>query len=171
MKNSNRGPGAGSDSAPHSERKLDSAPDVASTTAAPISPQLAQSRQSTETVWKSIKDEFGLLTDREVSELLGTTPVNWNTVLILRNTGQIIAVNRRGFVLHPGFQFDRATRTVLPVVEPLLELARVNEWSSEDLTLWMVSPSTSFAEGDRPADHLRDPTAVLAAARLDMKSR
>jgi hypothetical protein len=53
-----------------------------------------------------------------------------------------------------------------PVVAGLLDLAAESSWTTEDLTRWMMGPSTSFAADDRPADHLWiEPEAVLAAAR------
>ncbi|WP_166788751.1 helix-turn-helix domain-containing protein [Cryobacterium sp. TMT4-31] len=111
--------------------------------------------------------EFGLLTDSEVAKILGVTSTN---LIRLRNSGRIIAVKRGPSVRYPGFQFDRASRAILPVIRPLVAVARDNGWSNESLTLWMLGPTTSFEEEDRPADHLHEPELLLAAAHSHMEA-
>jgi hypothetical protein len=157
--------------APHAKEELESAP-AGSSAATPStpSPQLIRSLQTTERVWKRLAEEFGLLTASEVIEILGATLTNRNTLVVLRFTGKIIAVRRGSYIQYPGFQFDRARRTIFPVVEPLIEVARANEWSCEDLTLWMLCPTTSFDEEDRPVDHLQEQELLLAAARSHMEA-
>jgi hypothetical protein len=110
--------------------------------------------QATENAWRRIEAEFGLLTAREVAELLGARPT------------KLLSVQRGKTLRYPGFQFDREARAILPVIEPLINLARANGWRMADVALWLTSPSTSFDAEDRPVDHLReDPDAVLAAAQ------
>ncbi|WP_105035162.1 hypothetical protein [Cryobacterium aureum] len=57
---------------------------------------------------------------------------------------------------YPGFQFDRAHGIVFPVIAPRIELAHENQWTDEDLILWMQGPTTSFENENRPVDHLRE---------------
>lgn len=133
---------------------------------APTSPQLARSLQATENVWRRIGTEFGLLTSSQVAELLGASPSNRHYASAKRLAHEIVGVLRGKAQLYPGFQFDRAHGTILPVMAPLIDLARVNGRQDADLILWLQGPTTFFAEEDRPVDHLRtDPEAVLAAAK------
>lgn len=135
-----------------------------------VSPQLARSIRATHAAWERVAEEFGLLTDAEVCGILGITPTNSESLSVLRSTGKIIAVTRGRSIRYPGFQFDRARRIIHPVIEPLLKVARANEWTSEDLTLWMIGPTTSFDEENRPVDHVREPEALLAAAHSHMEA-
>ncbi|TFC86916.1 DNA-binding protein [Cryobacterium sp. TmT2-59] len=136
--------------------------------AAAPSPQLARAVRATAEVWRRLEEEFGLLTSGEVAELLGVTPAGPSWVAAQRKARKIIGVRRGNTYRYPGFQFDH--QTVLPVIAPLLELARANGWSSDDLTLWIFGPTTSFVQEDRPVDHLREPEAVLATATLTMEA-
>ena len=136
---------------------------------ATTSSELAYSLLATENMWRLMDAEFGLLTEREVAQLLRVPPTARNWVSERRKAGQIIGVRRGDSYRSPGFQFDRELSVILPFVETLLDLARVNEWTTESLSLWMLSPSTSFAGEDRPVGHLREPETVLAAAKLQME--
>ena len=139
-------------------RAMAASPDV-------VSPQLARSLQATENVWRSIAAEFGLLTSGQVAELLGARPSKRKLAARRRAAHQIAGVARRNAVLYPGFQFDRATGTIFPVMARLIELATANGLSEEDLLLWICSPTTAFDTEDRPVDHLAEPDAVLGAAK------
>ena len=69
-------------------------------------------------------------------------------------------------LLYPGFQFLRESGKALAVIESPLALAARNGWPNESVSLWLISPSDSFPDEDRPVDHLAtEPEAVLAAAR------
>jgi hypothetical protein len=128
------------------------------------SPQLARAQQATENVWHRLEAEFGLLTGSEVAELLGASPSRRAFAETKRAENEVIGALRGGEFRYPGFQFDHGV--VLPVIAPLIVLARANHWRDEDLIFWLQGPSTSFEEEDRPVDHLRsDPDAVLAAAK------
>jgi hypothetical protein len=131
------------------------------------SPQLARSLHATKLVWERMEAEFGLLTDSEAAKVLGVTSTD---LIRLGHSGRIIAVKRGPSVRYPGFQFDRAGRSILPVIEPLVAVARESGWSNESLTLWMLGPTTSFDEEDRPADHLHEPELLLAAAHSHMEA-
>ena len=136
--------------------------------AAAPSPQLARAIRATAEAWRRLEEEFGLLTNGEVIEMLGVTSAGPSWVAAQRKARKIIGVRRGNSYLYPGFQFDH--ETVLPVIAPLLELAHANGWSSDDLTLWTFGPTTSFVQEDRPVDHLRETEAVLAAATLTMEA-
>jgi hypothetical protein len=145
-------------------RAMAASPDV-------VSPQLARSLQATENMWRSIATEFGLLTSRQVAERLGGSPSNRNLATRRRAAHQIAGVVRRNAVLYPGFQFDRAHGTIIPVMAWLIELAAANGRSEADLLLWLCSPTTAFDAEDRPVDHLEQPDAVLRAAKNQFEAQ
>lgn len=135
----------------------------------PVSPAIARAAQATENSVKSIEDEFGLLTSAQVAQLLGsrskTTAVR-SLANDMRGRGELLAVRRLNKYLYPGFQFDRTQGRVKSVVSRLLQLADATEWESEDVVLWLVSPTTYFEDGSRPVDHIdNDPALVLDVAQ------
>lgn len=144
----------------------------ASASAAPAapSPRLVRGQRATATLWRRLEAEFGLLTSAEVAEQLGVTPTDPDWVSAQRKAHKIIGVRRGAAYRYPGFQFDRGHQAIVPVIEPLFGLASANAWTSEDLTLWMVSPTTEFTQEDRPVDHLQEPEAVMAVAKLAMEA-
>ncbi|MBX0299381.1 helix-turn-helix domain-containing protein [Cryobacterium sp. 1639] len=166
MNDGDDGDGTGRQGAPRSASACNpQKPDAE--TESHTSPQLARSLHATKLAWDRMEAEFGLLTDNEAAKFLGVTSPN---LIRLRNSGRIIAVERGPSIRYPGFQFDRASRAILPVIKPLVEVARENGWSNESLTLWMLGPTTSFDAEDRPADHLNEPELLLAAARSHMEA-
>jgi hypothetical protein len=134
-----------------------------------VSPQLARSLQATENAWRTVAAEFGLLTSGQVDSLLGAKPSNRNLASRHRAARQLAGVTRGNIVLYPGFQFERSRRWVLPLMEVLVHLADTNGWREEDLLLWLCSPTTTFDVEDRPVDHLDQPDAVVAAARIHLE--
>jgi hypothetical protein len=114
-------------------------------------------------LWRRLETEFGLLTGREVAEILGAGPCNRGYAAAKRTARKVIGVRRGNAYLYPGFQFEHGA--ILAVMPPLIQLSDANGWSLENLTAWMLSPSTSFRAEDRPVDHLQEPEAVLAAAK------
>lgn len=91
--------------------------------------------------------------------------LGWDAELSLDNDQEVIRPWMDGSLLYPGFQFDRETHSIHPIINPLLALARENGWPAKDVTLWMTSPSGWFADCRRPVNHLGDATKVLEAAR------
>jgi hypothetical protein len=126
------------------------------------SPALAPSLAATEEMWRSVHAEFGLLTAQELAPLLGLEDPE--DVRALYADGVLIAVHRGGRVLYPGFQIDRETQRVRPVIHELLLAAENAGRSEASLILWLISPSDCL-DGPRPVDLLDDPDRVLAAAR------
>lgn len=123
-----------------------------------VSPQMRRAIRSAERAWRRIAAEFGLLTANQVTELLGREGQSIGE-------DEAIKVWIGGSLLYPGFQFDRETRSIHPVIKPLLALAKENGWPPRDVTYWMTSPSRWFADCLRPVDHLGDPDRVLKAAK------
>lgn len=129
-----------------------------------VSPQLARAIQATINVVKQIGREFGLLKESEARAALG--PGNATDVLDF-------GLRYRGQTLYPGFLFepspsgDVPTR-VRPLLKDLMKIASEYGWEGDDVVLWMASPTTWFADHDRPVDHLDEPTAVIAALTGDV---
>ena len=125
------------------------------------SPQLERSKMATESAWRRIEAEFGLLRIEEVAALLSGPVV----------ASELLGVHRGGNLVFPGYQFDREARTVRSVIGPLLAVAADNSWSNESLALWLTGPLTSFEADGRPVDHLADqPDIVLSSARNTMEA-
>lgn len=136
-----------------------------STTPGTVSPQMARSLQAAENIWRRIENEYGLLTSVEVAELLGSRKPNRSTASTLRNEGSIVGIMRGNSYRFPGFQFNADQGAVVPIMPRLIALARENKRSDEDLVFWLTSPSSFFAEQDRPVDHISEDERLLAAAR------
>jgi hypothetical protein len=72
----------------------------------------------------------------------------------------------RGQTLYPAFEPSsdgvRSMR-VRPLMQDLKKIADEYGWDTQDAVFWMTSPTTWFAAGDRPVDHLDEPARVIAA--------
>lgn len=135
----------------------------------PVSPAIARAAQATENSVKTIEDEAGLLTSAQVAQLLGSrsmTPAARWLANDMRGRGELLAVRRLNKHFYLGFQFDRLLGRVKFLVSKLLQLGDANGWEPEDVVLWLVSPTTYFAYGSRPVDHIdNDPALVLDIAQ------
>jgi hypothetical protein len=124
-----------------------------------VSPQLARSVQATINLVKQIGREFGLLTESEAQATLG--PGN---AADLPDFG----VRYRGETLYPGFLFEpspghEVPTRVRPLLKDLKKIAIEYGWDGQDIIFWTTSPTTWFADHDRPVDHLHEPAGVIAA--------
>ncbi|PYI65871.1 hypothetical protein CVV68_16750 [Arthrobacter livingstonensis] len=129
----------------------------------PVSPQMARGIQVTENAWRAMEQEFGLHAGSVVAKLLGSTARSMTGFANdRRNAGKLLGIRRRNVYLYPGFQFDRVTGAVLPVIPKLLLLADRLGVSHEGLALWLCD-RTGQLHDDRPVDHLQEPDLILAA--------
>jgi hypothetical protein len=48
-------------------------------------------------------------------------------------------------------------------MKDLKNIADEHGWNGADVVLWMASPTTWFADGGRPVEHLEEPAGILAA--------
>jgi hypothetical protein len=129
-------------------------------------PQLLKSQRATQRAWMRIEQEFGFLTDSQITELLGANRSNRAPLSTMRSDNEILGVLRGCEYRYPAFQFDRGLGAVLPIIPSLIRLAHENKWSDQDVVLWLQGPTTSFELEDRHVDHLRtDPDLVIAAAK------
>lgn len=120
--------------------------------------------QGTENAWRAMDAEFGLLTGTEVADLMGSRARSRaGFASDRRKAGKLLGIRRRNTYLYPGFQFDRATGKVLPVIPALLDIAAQYEKSPEGLAQWLCSRTGQLSDG-RPVDHLSELERVLEAA-------
>jgi hypothetical protein len=112
-------------------------------------------------------EEFGYFTAEQVAE--GRSRASNRSALAgrWRREGRIFAVDWKGSILYPGFQFDeqRAPRPPIRQVLAALPRDRMSDW---EVALWWTA-ANGWLSGARPVDRLddADPHAIVdAAARL-----
>lgn len=148
-----------------SARGLSSLSPAMAGAAHPVSPQLARSAQATENAWRTIEEEFGLLTSTEAAQQMGYGG-NRTWASTQRRAGKLLGIQRGGGFRYPGFQLDPH---VMPLIGELIALARHHGWSDESLVLWLCSPSAWMLEDRRPVEFLGErPETVRAAAASAM---
>lgn len=130
------------------------------------SPETAQRIQATENAWRSVGEEFGLLTATEVAARVGKAGRSYTHQR--RRAGELLAVRRGGRDYYPGFQVT--PEGPIPVMAQLAQLAAELEVREASVLLWMVGPTTWWVgansdQADRPVDHLDDPTEIVKAFR------
>ena len=76
-------------------------------------------------------------------------------------------VTRAGRVLYPGFQFDKDTGQVLPVISQVALIGLKGGWKDRALLQWFCLPNTHLS-GARPVELMTDPEQVVTAARRDL---
>lgn len=135
-----------------------------------FSPEVAKSLQASEESWHHMHLEFGLLDAAEFARAASLDQDDFEHIFRLQLDGDIIGVFRDGRLRFPGFQIDRHSPTVLPVIPDLVAIARAAKWRIEHLALWMISPN-GYLSGARPVDRLSEPESVLEAARQDFAER
>lgn len=119
----------------------------------PTSAAVAGAIQSTENLWRSIAEEWGLLSSSEVARLLGAKTSNRGYASDLRRAGRILGVKRGQAYRYPGFQFDHRTGKILTIIPTLIAESHRVGVDDEDLVFWLCTPSGYFG-GERPVDHL-----------------
>ncbi|TFC11089.1 hypothetical protein [Cryobacterium sp. MDB2-33-2] len=123
-----------------------------------------EARVQGESLWREIESKWGLLTLREVLNVLDLPEGNEAEVTRLQAEGRLLAFKRGGEWAYPGFQVDAESGLIEPVIADLVKLASDLNWPHDELVLWLCSPSGYFG-GDRPVDHLHEPEALLEKAR------
>jgi hypothetical protein len=125
---------------------------------ADVSPQLARSVQATINTVKHIGREFGFLTESETLDAVGQE----------NEEALDFTLRYRGQTLYPRFLFEPSPggagpMRVRPLMKDLKNIADEHGWNGADVVLWMASPTTWFADGGRPVEHLEEPARILAA--------
>ena len=135
-----------------------------STLSGEVSPEQTYRAQSTETAWRAIEAEFGLLTAAEVARIVGSTAKSAKSYAAdARRAGRLLAVKRMNKLLYPGFQLNEAGP--LPVIRDLHRAAADLQVGEESVLLWLTAPTTWWGEDSRPVDHLHEAGEVLRAFR------
>lgn len=130
-----------------------------------VDPTAEMRREATRNVWRRVQQEFGLLTAKQAGEEMFSTAGRTNDLANRRRRqGALMAVELAGQNYFPGFQFVDGKPH--PVIK-LLSAARGELGVSEEETLkWLVRPTTWWdASGDRPVDHLGDPSELINVVR------
>ena len=109
-------------------------------------------------------DEFPVLEACQVHALYGSRARNKSALAARwRAEGKVFAVDERGRLLYPAFQFDSQGRPRAVIAEVLTALGRhVGAWQ---VALWLTAPN-GWLDGARPLDLLATaPERVVDAAR------
>jgi hypothetical protein len=143
----------------YSPKTLDALFSALESVEADVSPQLVRSVQATINAVKRVRLEFGFLTAGEARDVLGPEH---------EGDAEDFALRYRGQELYPRFLFEPSPSgagpmRVRPLMQDLKTIADGYGWDGEDVIYWMTSPTTWFADGSRPVDHLDQPARVLAA--------
>lgn len=146
------------------ERSVDALGPALANVEVDVSPQLARSVQATENVWRTMDEEFGLLSSTEVSKAVGSKSPNRSYASEQRTAGRLLAIKRPGGFKYPGFQIDQNEHAIRPVMADLINVAGDAGRSEASLALWAVS-TTGYLDGARPVDRLDEPETVIHAAR------
>lgn len=122
-----------------------------------------QARRNAELRWQLL-EEFGALDGGAVHELSGSRSKNTRqTASRWQRDGRIFAVEHKGQLLYPGFQFDRHTGQPKAAVADVLAALPEGMRGWELATWW--TDELDGLEGRRPVVVLDgDPEAVIAAA-------
>lgn len=115
---------------------------------------IARGLQATENAWRRIESEFGLLSSMEASARIGSRSPNRTLANEQRKANRLLAVKRLNSYRFPGFQFQ-PQGGICPAIEPLAAMANELHWPSDEVVLWLCSPSGYF-DDERPVDHLED---------------
>lgn len=111
---------------------------------------------------------LGSYTLSEAAEILSPLTPDPVRIVALSRDGHLLAFESEGELWFPEYQF--ADGRVLPVIPHLLKAARDAGTSDIELALWMISPSSLFAEQDAPAAHTGRPDRLMEAVRLEFQT-
>lgn len=127
-----------------------------------VSPEQAYRAQTTESAWRELEREFGLLTATEVARVVGSTAKSAKSFASdAHRAGRLLAVRRLNRLLYPAFQL--AGSGPLPVIRGLRQAAERLDVGEESVLLWLTAPTTWWGHISRPVDHLDEPEEVLRA--------
>ncbi|WP_417233707.1 hypothetical protein [Arthrobacter sp.] len=129
---------------------------------ADYSPEQVSRAHTTESAWRSIDTEIGLLTATEVAQRCGSGSTGRSSYASdARRGGRLLGVKRLNRYLYPAFQLGpTGPRAVVAKLKKAGDLLEVGE---EAILLWMTAPTTWWDGESRPVDHLDDPEGVVAA--------
>lgn len=129
-----------------------------------LSPQMAAGIIATETAWREIEEEFGLLSSEQASRKMHSHQPGGGYANDQRRVGKALGVPSRNTFVYPGFQFDRAGK-IRPVVPAVLQAAAELGVEPADVAEWFCIPSATLGDR-RPVEVMDDRGSVVEAFRL-----
>lgn len=104
--------------------------------------------------WRDLADEYGLYTAAEVATLVGSAARNRAEYASTRfRNNQLLAVQRAGRLLFPGYQFDPVARQIWPGMDRLVHVFHDAGWAQSSAAIWLTGPN-GYLGGAKPADVL-----------------
>ena len=113
--------------------------------------------------WQAMEREGGLFTVAEMAQRLGFGGGPNAMARQLTGKGRVLAVQRNGHFLYPGFQFDSAGPRVIPAVKDVIRMGRYAGWPDEQIALWFYTPNRQLS-GKRPVDVRENEEQLLSVA-------
>jgi hypothetical protein len=129
----------------------------------PSSDKILQARRNAAARWHLLQ-EFGAFSSDQIADLRSRAKNRHALANRWRNEGRIFAVEYRGQLLHPAFQFDHETFDPLPVISDALKALPRQEMSPWEIGLWWTADN-GWLDGARPVDVVDgQPEAIIQAA-------
>ncbi|MET4061951.1 hypothetical protein ABIB35_003529 [Arthrobacter sp. UYP6] len=123
--------------------------------------------KNAEALWRAMQREHGLYTISEAAARLGFGYGPNLRAGRLTGKGRVLAVQRNGTFLYPGFQFDEPGGRTVPAVKDVVRMGRWAGWKDEQVALWFYTPNRSL-QGKRPVDVRDDEEKLISTAEKDM---
>ena len=123
--------------------------------------------RDTEKQWQAMEKEGGLLTVSDLARQMGFGGGANAMARQLTGKGRILAVQRGGHFLYPGFQFDRGAGRVIPTVKDVIRMGRYAGWPDEQIALWFYTPHRQLS-GKRPVDVRDNEEQLINLAEADI---
>lgn len=129
----------------------------------PSSDKVLQARRNAVARWHLLQ-EFGAFSSDQIAEFRSRAKNRHALANRWRNEGRIFAVEYRGQLLYPAFQFNPESFDPLPVISDALKALPRQEMSPWEVGLWWTADN-GWLDGARPVDLVDDrPEAVVEAA-------
>lgn len=129
----------------------------------PSSDKILQARRNAAARWHLLQ-EFGAFSSDQIADLRSRAKNRHALANRWRNEGRIFAVEYRGQLLYPAFQFDPESFDPLPAVYEALQALPRQDMSPWEIGLWWTA-GNGWLDGNRPVDALDgQPEAVVQAA-------
>ncbi|MDK1328114.1 hypothetical protein [Arthrobacter sp. zg-Y1143] len=113
--------------------------------------------------WQVMERDGGLFTISQIAQRLGFGGGQNAMARQLTGKGRILAVQRGGHFLYPGFQFEPAGGRVIPAVKDVIRMGRYAGWPDEQIALWFYTPNRQLS-GKRPVDVRENEEQLLRVA-------
>lgn len=150
----------------HSSAKAPAGPGQAAKRGTGKGPAAAR---DTEKRWQVMEREGGLYTVAEMAQRLGFGGGPNAMARQLTGKGRVLAVQRGGHFLYPGFQFDPAGPRVIPAVKDVIRMGRYAGWPDEQIALWFYTPNPQLS-GKRPVDVRDNEEKLLGVAEENISA-